>query len=206
MTTHFQAISFTLAYFAMIWLTLGLYGCSHMQGDLPRVQAQGHFTESEMREAVDSVFGPGTYLYHTTGQNVRTYTTYRAEDYEAVWRYVNARTEPWSWGWLCVQFAQEIRMYMYRAAVRSGYTEAPAAIGWFIVEQKHPWGGVPAGGRHALNVYVAGPRGTMQVWVMEPQTGIKALVGEQEEEGWAIHKHRYPNLPYVERRGVFLEL
>lgn len=188
-------------------------GCTHnrqgssLTGDNPpQVSRQGEFTEGQLRAVVDNVFGHGTYARHATGQNVRHYSTYRAVDYVSVWQYVNARTPRWSYGWLCVQFAQAMRMEMQRAAALSGNEDSPAAIGWAIVRQVHPWGGVPAGGRHAVNVYVSGPGGEMKVWVLEPQTGIRALVGSETDEGWRIYKDAYPNLPHVEPRGVFMEL
>ena len=207
---HVRAVSGIFAYFATLILILAVScGCAHTSAP-PRVQAQGHFTEPEMRSAVDSVFGPGTYRKHATGANVRRYTTYRVDDYAEVSQHVRENTEPWSMGWLCVQFAQEMRLEMYRAGVRSGSTDYPAAIGWFIVRQAYTWGGVPGGeggeGRHALNVFVAGPRGQMQVWVLEPQTGAMAQVGTQGPDGWTVHPDAYPNLPYVEQGGVYLEL
>ena len=200
-------VLFIICFFAAVAWGISLTGCSTLKDGPPRVQAVGWFTEAEMRDAVNSVFGPGTYARHSTGQNVRQYNTFRYEDYRAVGRWVWQRTEPWSWGWLCVQFSQEMRMAMQRAAVRSGYDDKPAAIGWFIVNQRHAWGGVPAGGRHALNTYVAGPRGEHTVHVKEPQSQVETIVGRQMPDGsWHLYEENYPNLPYVEEGGVFLEL
>ena len=183
---------------------------------LPQVERQATFTLAELYEEVDAIFGiEGLRLIE--GANLRIYNTYREGDYVAVsqWleaylrRTFDARGLPrWTWGNLCVQYAHRLRLLMVDAAAISGQSSAHPAIGWLIVEQRYDFGGVPGGpdgeGLHAVNVYVAGQRGSMAAWIVEPQSGVRARVATQKDGVWTLHPKAWPNLPYVQR--VFLEL
>lgn len=195
-----------------LWAIVFTYACAHTSRPLPEVQAVGTFTYDELVIELYDIFGPLA-LPKLTGENVARYNTYRKQDHRAVNRWfqthlsssMDTRNLPrWTEGQLCVQFAQYTRALMQHAAALSGQSTAPPAIGWFIVRQEHRWGGVGPGGRHALNTYITGPPGSMQAWVLEPQTNHYALIAEQTPEGWRLHPEAYPNLPYIEK--VILEL
>ena len=198
----------------LIVLAFALSGCATTRTDhLPDVEAQAKFTYSELIEVLSEIFDDPRVQYDKglfESANVRRYTTYRPKDYVSVQRWIHPILPEWSEGWLCVQFAQAMRLGFSFAAGRDEWSNradrSPPAIAWFVVSQVHDWGGVSGSNnsRHALNVYVAGPRGEMSVWVMEPQTGDRVRVAWQDEEGWIFDEAAYPNWPYIEQ--VRLEL
>lgn len=183
---------------------------------LPRVERQATFTLEELYQEAALIFGRDA-LDIIEGANLRLYNTYRERDYVAVseWlerhlrRTFDAQGLPrWTWGNLCVQYAHRLRLLMVEAAALSGQSSAHPAIGWLIVDQRYDFGGVPGGpegeGLHAVNVYVAGPRGSMTAWIVEPQSGVRVRVATQVRGDWKLHPDAWPNLPFVKK--VYLEL
>jgi len=185
-----------------------LGGCASVESaKLPDVQKQGEFTYGELIYELEQVFGPNRIQYELElyeSANVRRYSTYRPEDYANVARWLLSFSPDWTEGYLCVQFAQAMRLGFSFAAAKdewSSRTRTPPAIGWFGVRQIHTWAGVSGetDPRHALNIYVAGPRGGMSCWIMEPQNGTRVRVAWQGENGeWVFDREAYPNWKYIE--------
>ena len=80
----------------------------------------------------------------------------------------------------CDNFAMLYKSLMSVASYKSGVDHEPA-VALVIVEQRHPFGGVPAGAIHMLNLVF-----TSKAWyIFEPQTGEY------------IELEKYPNQKYI---------
>lgn len=80
----------------------------------------------------------------------------------------------------CDNFAMLYKSLMSVASYKSGVEHEPA-VALVIVEQRHPFGGVPAGALHMLNLVF-----TSRAWyIFEPQTGEY------------IELEKYPNQKYI---------
>ena len=80
----------------------------------------------------------------------------------------------------CDNFAMLYKSFMGVANYKSNLNQEPA-VALVIVEQKHPFGGVPTGSLHMLNLVFA----SNGWYIFEPQTGEY------------IELHKYPNQEYI---------
>lgn len=80
----------------------------------------------------------------------------------------------------CDNFAMLYKSFMSVANYKSNLDQEPA-VALVIVEQKHPFGGVPTGPLHMLNLVFA----SNGWYIFEPQTGEY------------IELHKYPNQEYI---------
>jgi len=80
----------------------------------------------------------------------------------------------------CDNFAMLYKSFMSVASYKSGIEHEPA-VGLVVVEQRHPFGGIPSGPLHMLNIVF-----THRAWyIFEPQTGKY------------IELENYPNQKYI---------
>lgn len=80
----------------------------------------------------------------------------------------------------CDNFAMLYKSLWSVAAYSSG-NNFEFAVGLVVVSQNHPYGGVPQGGLHMLNIVFA----NKNYYIFEPQTGE------------FIELHKYPNQEYI---------